>query len=267
MTTGPTLTPGTTFIPQAGDIPVPGDYTNGINGADQLAVYRPSTGQFFIQTGSSVTVETVPGWTPGDVPVPAEYDNTATYQATEAAVYNPTTGTFYIDGPTGKGPYTSVFSAGDIPAPGDYLGLGSIQPAVYHYNATTGTNTYVVAGATNPFVTFGAPGDIPLTAPLAYRTVPASAPTNLALATASDTGYVGDGITSDRSPFITGQTVPNTPVDLINAAGVVLGTGVSGNTGVFDIQLAPTTGLPNGTYEIRAALTASSAIKAPSAPR
>ena len=147
---------GGNFVPQAGDIPVPGDYTNGINGADQLAVYRPSTGQFFIQTGSSITTETVPGWTPGDVPVPAQYDNSPSYQATEAAVYNPTTGTFYIDGPTGKGTYTSVFSPGDIPAPGDYLGTGSIQPAVYHYNTTTGASTYVVAGATNPFVTFGA---------------------------------------------------------------------------------------------------------------
>ena len=32
---------------QAGDIPVPGEYT-GV-GYDELAVYRPSTGQFLVQ--------------------------------------------------------------------------------------------------------------------------------------------------------------------------------------------------------------------------
>ena len=62
---------------QAGDIPVPGDYT-GV-GYDELAVYRPSTGQFLVQVPGTSTplVISLPAGTPdlsSLVPVPGNYN-------------------------------------------------------------------------------------------------------------------------------------------------------------------------------------------------
>ena len=62
---------------QAGDMPVPGDYT-GV-GYDELAVYRPSTGQFLVQVPGTTTplIISLPAGTPdlaSLVAVPDNYD-------------------------------------------------------------------------------------------------------------------------------------------------------------------------------------------------
>jgi subtilisin-like proprotein convertase family protein len=256
------------FTPQPGDVPVPGNYAQPAtgNGANppiaELAVYRPSTGQFFIKgpgTGpggtDNITVvafATFAGWNSGDVPVPANYDDTVTYHATEPAVYDPSTGTYLILGQNGA-VHSSVFSPGDVPAPGDYDGVGYTEPAVYHYNPATGVNTFIVHGPTTSTITYGGPGDIPVTSPLVYRNVVTKAPT-LALSPASDTGLVGDNVTSSRRPFFTGKTDPNALVDLVDPTNgfKVLATGAADSTGTFNIQLSPNADLPNGTYTLQA---------------
>ena len=55
------------FLGQSGDIPVPGDYDG--DGRTDVAVFRPSTGQWFIQNsgGGSSTPSFGVG---GDLPLP-----------------------------------------------------------------------------------------------------------------------------------------------------------------------------------------------------
>jgi hypothetical protein len=72
-----------------GDIPEPGDY-DGVN-KDELAVYRPSTGQFVVYecAGSQVKVISIPGLVPNSslVPVPGQYDNL--YYSQHGQTYRP----------------------------------------------------------------------------------------------------------------------------------------------------------------------------------
>ena len=183
---------------QPGDIPVPGDY-DGV-GYDELAIYRPSTAQFFVQQlNGTVTPGTksfdltsalaqfgLSGDLNSLVPVPAQYDNVAIYKAlasppkntnvpifghTEAAIYDPVQGVFLILGPNGA--YTvSGFQPGDIPAPADYLGAGQDQVVAYRpsngqfIQETPGVSGQAIGQST---ITTFQPGGIPVMAPLSYR--------------------------------------------------------------------------------------------------
>lgn len=243
------------FTPQAGDVPVPGNYDGG-NGPDELAVFRPSTGQFFIKGPGvgvggtdNISIQVVAGWMPGSYPVPGNYDDSTTRHKTEPAVYNPATGTYLILGPSGV--HSATFRPGDIPAPGDYLGTGQTQPAVYHLDPATNSNSFIVNSPTSKTIVYGGNGDIPVTAPLAYRTIVATAPT-LALDPSSDSGFPGDNVTSIRSPFFTGQTEPGALVDLLDNNNVVVGTQQADPSGKFRIQLSPSLGLKDGTYTFQA---------------
>jgi len=90
------------FTYKAGDIPAPADY-DGV-GRDEFAIYRPSTGQFFILNTPNVnntatwTLRTVSLNLPGgpnvnDVPVSEDYDGNG---KADPAVYRPSTSTFFI---------------------------------------------------------------------------------------------------------------------------------------------------------------------------
>ncbi|MEX2539648.1 MAG: hypothetical protein WD646_13450, partial [Actinomycetota bacterium] len=85
------------------DVPVPGDYDG--NGTTDIAVYRPSTGHWFIKGQPGIR------WgIPDDVPVPGDYDGNGT---TDIAVFRPSNGTWYIKDQTA----TKWGVSTDVPVP------------------------------------------------------------------------------------------------------------------------------------------------------
>ena len=108
------------------DQPVPGDYSG--NGQGELAVYRPSTGQWFIN-GNPTPIDF--GGVGGvDIPVPGNYD---AGRPTEFALYRSTTSEWFVMGANGVGRSLGVFGSPgyDIPVPGNYHGTGLTEPGLY----------------------------------------------------------------------------------------------------------------------------------------
>ncbi|WP_220369774.1 Ig-like domain-containing protein [Paludisphaera rhizosphaerae] len=169
---------------QTGDVPLVGDYL-GL-GYDQIAVYRPSTGQFIAfnrSTSTSSVVATLPA---NQVPAPGMYDNWISFKTNQPykmipAVFNPATGVFTIARLSGSPfPTTVVFKAGDIPSPADYAGVGYDIPGVYRPS----TGQFLVKndqlqsnGSDSQVAVFSAAGTpvVPVNSPLAYRQLSSSA--------------------------------------------------------------------------------------------
>ncbi len=168
---------------------VGGDYD--ADGSSDLAVWRPSTGEWWDHGyGATLTWglpgdKPVPGdyngdgvadnavWRPstgtwyvhgqttvqygqaGDIPVPGDYDGNGT---TDLAVFRPSTGTWYI---RGIGTY-QYGQAGDIPVPADYDGNGTTDIAVFRPGSGVGTGTWYIKGQGD--TVYGNKGDIPVPA-------------------------------------------------------------------------------------------------------
>ena len=146
-----------------GDVPAQADYDG--DGTTDLAVYRPSTGTWFIKNSSTnfTTVSSYHWGTDGDVPVPGDYDGD---RKADIAVYRPSTGTWFILLSSSNYSAFRQISWGassDKPVPGDYDGDGKGDIAVYR--PSTGT-WFILLSSTNyaVFSTYrwGASGDIPI---------------------------------------------------------------------------------------------------------
>jgi subtilisin-like proprotein convertase family protein len=139
------------------------------DGRSDVAVYRPTTGEWFILQSSTNTASTIAWGAPastglGDVAVPGDYDGDG---QTDVAIYRASTGTWFLRFSSG-GSKAVNFGApsstglGDTPVPGDYDGDGLFDFAVYR--STTGqwfVSKSNGAGVLNP--SWGAPalGDYP----------------------------------------------------------------------------------------------------------
>jgi hypothetical protein len=134
-----------------------GDY-NG-DGQTDRAVFRPSTGEWWIQYYRTNATAKYTWGQAGDVPVPGDYNGDGQY---DRAVFRPSTGEWWIQyyrtNATAK--YTWG-QAGDVPVPGDYNGDGQHDRAVFRpstgewwiqYYRTNGTAKY----------TWGQAGDVPV---------------------------------------------------------------------------------------------------------
>ncbi|WP_337176243.1 Ig-like domain-containing protein [Paludisphaera sp.] len=169
---------------QTGDYPLTGDFLG--KGYDQAAVYRPGTGQFLVYDRDTGTSDVIATMAPNQIPVPGYFENLAyrwlgqKYRMTPA-VFNPATGVFTIERlPNSPYPRTAVFRPGDIPASGDYAGVGWDLPVVYRpsvgnflvKNDQRQSNGVDAIIARFPGAVTGAV--VPVGAPLAYRTLSAA---------------------------------------------------------------------------------------------
>ena len=148
---------------------VPGDFDG--DARRDLAVYRPTTGEWFIfgsATGFQTRVFGAPSASGlGDIPVPAEFDGEG---KTDLAIYRQATGEWFIFG-SATGFQTRVFGApaasglGDTPVPADFDGDLKTDVAIYR----KATAEWFIFGSATGFRTtvFGAPaasglGDTPV---------------------------------------------------------------------------------------------------------
>ena len=126
------------FVYKPGDVPAPADY-DGV-GRDEFAIYRPSTGQFFILNTPNVTnpatwtLRTVTLNLPGgpnvnDVPASEDYDGNGKADPT---VYRPSNSTFYIHHSS-----TGIQSNVQYGTPGGVIAAAG--PLLYRLTALKGT--------------------------------------------------------------------------------------------------------------------------------
>jgi len=116
-----------------------GDYDG--DGKADVAVYRPSTGVWYLRLSAGGT--RAYGWgLAGDQPVPGDYDGDGKF---DLAVYRPSTGEWIICwSASGFATFTSYAWGlpGDVPVPFDYNTDGKTDPAVYRPS----TGAYLVLG-------------------------------------------------------------------------------------------------------------------------
>ena len=103
---------------------------------------------------------------------------------------------------------------------------------------TDGTHNFQLT-ATDPVGNTSAPTTLPVTIDTSAPAAPVAA-----LAAASDSGTLGDGITSDNTPTLTGTGTPGDTITVKDAAGNVIATAVVNASGNW--SATPSAALPDG---------------------
>lgn len=155
----------------SGDIPVAGDFKAGgyVYGNGDYLLYRPSTGTFLLDYGSSPAPSTYFQWgQAGDVPVTGDFfrNNEGGYHSiTDFGIFRPSNGEWYFAPMNFDGTITSYYGvkfgqAGDIPVWGDYdfdakTDYGVFRPSTGTWYINSSQNGLMVAN-------WGKSGDIPM---------------------------------------------------------------------------------------------------------
>jgi hypothetical protein len=131
-----------------GDIPVPADYDG--DGQTDAAIWRPGTGEWWVQLSASGGIPQVTQWgSSTDIPLPGDYDGDGD---TDFAYYRPSQNAVLVQNDSCGDPLTINLSAWAIgpgtPVVGDVDGDGRDDPGTY--NAATGYMTMLV-DFTTPF--------------------------------------------------------------------------------------------------------------------
>ena len=100
--------------------------------------------------------------------------------------------------------------------------------------------------------------------PLVIDSTPPPAPSSLSLLSADDSGALGDGITDNKQPRLSGTAEAGSTIRLINPSGALLGAATVATGGAYTVS--PSAPLSDGTYALRTqALDAAGNLGAPSA--
>jgi hypothetical protein len=130
------------------------------DGTTDLAVFRPTTGQWFVVNSGSNTVQIVNWGTEGDIPVPGDFDGD---RRSDFTVFRPTTGTWFrINSSNNQAILTDWGTQGDKPETGDFDKDGKSDIALFR---PTDGNHYIIKSSDNSVLIsqWGTAGDIPIT--------------------------------------------------------------------------------------------------------
>jgi hypothetical protein len=131
------------------------------DGAPDLSVFRPSTGQWFILNSGSNTVSFAQFGLNGDIPLDADFDGD---RRSDIAVFRPSTGTWFsLKSSNGQFSAIHFGLAEDKPVPGDYDKDGRSDIAVWR--PSIGDYFILKSSTGQAFEThWGLNGDIPIRA-------------------------------------------------------------------------------------------------------